>query len=502
MQTLRAVGLYALLCAVNAAAQTTNLPVRAISLDECLRMALQHNLDLQIERRTSQIALFTLRSSYGTYDPVISLTAKETYDSYPSQDDPRKQNPYDAYSATTDTFAPALSGRLPMGLSYGLNAGSDFMQTSTELYPGALRATNDYTATAALTLKQPLLKNFWIDAERKNILVNKKNLKIAEQSLRQQLINLVTKVQVAYYELIFARERIKVQEQSLELTRELVKKNRQFLEVGKLAPLEELQSESQAETSLTDLIAAQQSFADQQNVLKGLIHDNFREWPDVVLDPAEILIAVPLAFNRTESWQMAISQRPDYNQMRLELEKSNLMVQYRRNQLFPSLDLVGSYGGRGVRDTFENAVADVSHVSYPAYGYGVVFSMPLSRQAERNNYKASQAAQEQGRLQLKKLEQEILVEVDNAGRLVQTAHQRINSTRQARVYAEAALSDEMKRLDVGRTTSFVVLQLQRTLTEARLSEIRALVDYNKALVQLAFSEGSTLLKNRLYLDIR
>ena len=92
--------------------------------------------------------------------------------------------------------------------------------------------------------------------------------------------------------------------------------------------------------------------------------------------------------------------------------------------------------------------------------------------------------------------------MDNAGRLVQTTYQRVHSTRQARVYAEAALGAEMKRLAVGKTTSFVVLQLQRALTEARLAEIRALADYNKAQVQLAFSEGNTLLRNRLNVDIK
>lgn len=502
MLKLRTFGLCALLWAVSGVAQTTNLPVRTISLNECLRMALQHNLDVQIERWAPEIARFTLRSSYGIYDPILDFTAKETYDSFPAQDDPRKQNPYDAYKITTDTFAPALSGRLPMGLTYGLSAGSDFSRTSTELLPIGLRETNDYAATASLALRQPLLKNLWIDAERQTILVNKKHLKIAEQSLRQQLINLVTKVQVAYYELIFARENIKVQQKALDLVRQLVKENRDRLNVGRLAPLEEMQSESQAETSLTDLIAAQQSSAEQQNALKSLLHDNFRDWPDVVLEPAETLGVLPFAFNRTESWQTAIAQRPDYQQMRLELEKRDLMVRYRRNQLFPNLDLVGSYGGRGVRNSFEDAVTEVNHIAYPAYSYGVVFSIPLSRQGERNSYKAAQAAQQQGQLQLKKLEQEILIQVDNAGRLVQTTYQRVHSTRQARVYAEAALGAEMKRLAVGKTTSFVVLQLQRALTEARLAEIRALADYNKAQVQLAFSEGNTLPRNRLNVDIK
>ena len=475
-------------------------------MDECLRMAMQHNIDLQIERRSPEIARFTLSGSYGIYDPTLSFTAKKTYASIPSRIDPKKPNVDNAYEATADTFSPGLSGHLPMGLTYGLRADSDYSRYSTVLppsftYPNGLRDTNEYASQAMLTLKQPLLKDFWIDAGRRTVQIDKKNLKIAEESLRQQLINVVTKVQVTYYELIFTRDKIKVQEKGLELARQLLDENRKRLAAGELAPLEEKQSESQVETCMTDVIAAQQSFAEQQNVLKSLISDNFRDWPDVVLEPSEALVAVPFIFNRSDCWQTAIDLRPDYRQMKLDLEKGDIDIRYRRNQLFPSVDLVGSYGGVGVRNTFSDAFADMNNVSFPAYSYGVVLSVPLSRQAERNNFKAAKAAYQQNQLQLKKLEQEILVQVDNAGRLVQTAYQRVGSTRQARVYAEDALAAEQKRLLNGYSTSFQVLQLQRLLTDARSAEIRALADYNKALVQLAFSEGSTLRDNRFNLNI-
>jgi len=103
---------------------------------------------------------------------------------------------------------------------------------------------------------------------------------------------------------------------------------------------------------------------------------------------------------------------------------------------------------------------------------------------------------------LKKVEQDALVQVDDSLKAAQSAYKRTNSTREARVYAEAALEAEQKKLQNGVSTPFVVLQLQQKMTDARTAEIRALSDYNKAVAQLALNEGSTLEKNRLSLDVK
>jgi len=177
---------------------------------------------------------------------------------------------------------------LPTGLRYSLTGTADsydirthFFSTDKEflLYPNGVRNTNEYPATAGITLKQPLLRNFWIDAPRLNIRINKKNLKIAELALRQQIMNTVAKVEIAYYELIFTREKVKVEEKALELARQLLADNRMRLEAGKLRPLEEKQSEAQVAAIEADLIAARQARIEQQNALKILVSDDFKAGP-------------------------------------------------------------------------------------------------------------------------------------------------------------------------------------------------------------------------------
>ncbi|MHB8523957.1 MAG: TolC family protein [Limisphaerales bacterium] len=494
-----------------AGAEPTPPPARRLSLRECIELALRHNLDVQIERYTPEIARFNLASSYGVYDPTFNLSAVEQFVTSPVGVDPKKPGTDFANEITTDSVGPGISGLLPTGLTYDLTATADFLDARTDfstdpkqafIFPGGIRLTNENLASAGISLRQPLLKNSWIDVYRQRIWINKKNLKISELALRWQIMNTIAAVQLAYHDLVFARENVSVREKALELAAQLLAETRKRVAVGDLPPLDETQAESQVETTQTDLYAAQQTLAEQQNLLKNLVTDDFKAWTGVDIEPAESLLAVPAQFDLAESWQAAMTSRPDLLQFRLELEKQDVLVRYRFNQLFPSLDLVGGYSASALSATFGAAAADVGERNNPAYLYGVVLSIPLSNRTARNDYKASQAARTQSRLQLKKLEQMIQVQIDNSVKLAASTFKRAGSTRQARIFAAAALDAEEKKLQNGASTSFFVLEFQRKLTDARTAEIRALADYNKALAQLALHEGMTLEQNQLSFEVK
>jgi outer membrane protein TolC len=233
-----------------------------------------------------------------------------------------------------------------------------------------------------------------------------------------------------------------------------------------------------------------------------LITDNYAEWHAVDVQPAEKLVAIPEKFNLLESWEHGMTLRPDLLQSRVDLERRDIVLRYERNQLFPQLDLVGSYGRNGLDRHFGAALEDIRDENNPSYSYGVVFSVPLSNRGPRNRFRATKAEKEQALLLLKQLEQNILVQIDDAVKLAQTNLERVDATRKARLFAEAALDAEQKKLENGKSTSFIVLQLQRDLTAARSQEIRALADYNIALARLASSEGTVLERNNLTLDIK
>jgi outer membrane protein TolC len=177
-------------------------------------------------------------------------------------------------------------------------------------------------------------------------------------------------------------------------------------------------------------------------------------------------------------------------------------VRFRRNQLFPSLDLLGRYGSYNVDEHVSSAISESARFHDPDYSYGVVLSFPLSNVKERNDFRASKANRWISELQLRKAEQEVLLQVADFVNRVNLRFDQIGSTHKARTYAEAALAAEEKKLQNGLSTSFFVLQLQETLTAARTAEVEALADYNRAVAQLAFAEGTTLQRHRLRIGER
>lgn len=496
-----------------ASAQTTTSPVKArsLSLRECIDLALSRNLDLQIEHLTADIAGYNLSSAYGAYAPLFSFSARHGFVSQPGDFDPQKFNPDFPYEMQNDTLGPMLSGKLPMGLSYNFNAFTREDNARTDFttdpgdapnFPGGFRTTNNYYSSANVTLQQHLLKDFWIDADRELVLVRRKEQQMSQQALRFHIMQTLLAVELAYYELGSAREHVRVQEKTLELRQQFVAETRRRVEVGDLPPLDSEQAETQLQNALTALTAAREAFVASQNALKDLLTDNFREWADVELEPADALLALPAGINRSESFQKALKDRPDLIEARLAVERSDVMVRFRKNQLFPTLDLVGRYGGLAADPDPGNSISHALSFRNEEYFYGVVVSVPLSNVGERGSYRASKANKQIAELQLRKAEQEVLLQIADFVNRSQSLFSQVDSTHKARAYAEAALNAEVKKLQNGFSTSFVVLQLQEILTAARTAEVVALADYNKILAQLAFAEGSTLERNRITLEVK
>jgi outer membrane protein TolC len=495
-------------------AQPVTLPAnpRSISLQECVEMALNRNLDLQIEHLSTDISHENLLSSYGVYVPNLSFTARRDYLSEPANFDPKKAGLDAAYQMTTDTIGPGLDGKLPYGLSYDLNAMAGHNDARTDFNSNTnnandfffgIRNTNNYFAETALTLRQHLLKDFWIDKDWQTVQLKRKDVKISEEMLRFQIMRTVLAVEMAYYDLIAARENIGVAQENLELKQQFVAEMRRRVEVGDSPPLDGEQAETQLQNALSGLVIARDNAFERETTLKTLISDSFDAWANVELSPSESLTATPVEPDRVESSRLALKNRPDLVEARLVVEKNDVVVKFSLNQLYPAVDLIGGYGSHAVNATSSSAsISDAVKFLDPAYTYGVVATMPLSNFAERGNYRASKAARSIAELQLKKAEQDVLVQVAVWVHRIQSRFALVGYTTKARAYAESALAAEEKKLSNGFSTPFVVLQLQEALTSARTAEVQAMVDYNKSLAQLAFAEGTTLEKHRLMLQVK
>ena len=189
-------------------------------------------------------------------------------------------------------------------------------------------------------------------------------------------------------------------------------------------------------------------------------------------------------------------------QSKLDLEQQGILLKYDRNQVLPVLDLVASYGYNGGGAGFGDAFDQYGTANRPFYSYGGQFSIPLGNIRARNAYKSDQAIEQQALLKLKQLEQNVMVQIDNAVKQARSAWESVDATRKSRLYAEAALKAEQGKYAAGKSTTFTVLQLQNNLTSARSQEIRALANYNEALANLAQQEGSTLERHKLDLQVK
>jgi outer membrane protein TolC len=477
----------ALVIALTAAAGES----RPISLEDCIQLALEHNLDVRIQKLAPDVARFDLNSSLAAYDPRFTARANVSKRNSPAGVDPQNR-PYPASSDSTKDFSLGLQGLLPTGLSYTLTGTT----SDSDLVNYGVPFSNARTF-AGISLSQPILRNFWIDGPRLNIALSRNQLHISRLQLEAQLINTITQVELAYFELIAARETVKVQEKAVQLAEQLWKENKKRVAVGVMAPLDEKQAESQLAATRAALLGARNNVSLRQSDLKALLDDRFSEWYSVELIPTEKLEATAHTFSLADSWSRGLTLRPDLQQAKTELENRNITLKYRKNQVYPQLDLVGSYGLSGSAREVSASYDQLTDGDGYNYSVGLVFSMPLSNRDARNRRRAAQADVESALLRLKQLEQQIMVQIHDAVAQARTSYEQVEATRAAVDYAQQALDAEQKKLENGKSTSFQVLQLQRDLTARESEHIRAVTDFNAALARLAQAEGSTLERHHI-----
>jgi len=514
-----------------------NANERWMSLEDCIQIALEHNFTIQIGRFNPQIARYNLYGAYGVYDPTFSASYDHSYNLSPGGIDAQGRS-FSGVESDTDTLRSGLAGLLPWGTTYSLGVsasdqsgtrpstafGTNITGFSTNvLFDTSLNPTtvlspifnsvpgrSDFETTSAqagaLTLTQPLLKNFWIDADRLTIYVNKKELAKSVDDFRDTVMSTITQVETAYLRLNQANENVVVQQKALELADQTVSENKKKVEVGAMAPLDEQQAVAQAAASKAALLKAQSDAGTAQRLLKSLVSDDYtNKWFNVSIKPKDKLIALPQEFNLQESWRKALAEGGSpqrLQQLRLTLQENEERVRLQRNQLFPEVDMTGSYGYSGTGKEFSDAFGQVQSRNAPFWSIGAQMTVPLSQTTARNNLKAAKASRDQQRLTVKAQEQNTLITIENDIATARNDYESVNATHEARLYAEAALEAEQKKYDNGKSTLFDILGLQAKLTTARSDEITALSDYNVDLATLSFDEGSTFERLHINFEVK
>jgi outer membrane protein TolC len=460
--------------------------VMALSLRDGIALALSNNLDVAVEGYNPRIREQELIQERAVFDPSAFLEAARTDARFPSTF---------AFGGNTGTdtwdFNTGLQQRLPFGGTYELRLNNQYVNTTS--------ATNDgFGSRLALTLTQPLLRNFGYDANLTSIRIATNNQSISREQLRLRISDVVTQVQNAYFDLIFALENLEVQRRSLRLAQELVTLNRARVRAGVAAPVEVTQAEAQEAARLQDVILAEKAVRDAEDTLKVVMNlpATGPAW-DTTIQPTDAPSFQPVSVNLDDAVRTALEQRHEVRSAKLEIDNRDLTVRLTRNQLLPDLSLEGSVSLGGFGDTYGRNLGELSSGEFTSYSVGVRLTVPIGNRAAQASYLRSQLLADQAKTSLRQLELLITQQVREAVRRVEADARRVDATRAARVLAEEQLRVEQRRLEAGVTTTFNVLSFQRDLSLALANEIRAITDYNKSLMVLDRVRGIVLERYRI-----
>lgn len=480
----------------------TDTPTRKIDLPlrAAIEQSLEKNFDVRVEHESGLLAQAQLESAKAAYVPTVSFGTNWARTNTPGTSS--TTGGATTSVAETTSFTGSVDAALPTGGT--LEFSTDLARSSHQAVTGTSGVTSLFNQSngtlGVVTLTQPLLKGFSIDTNRLTIAQRRLDLRNAGLTAFGQAIDTVAAVEQAYYQLVAARETVKVREAALALAQQTVTDTEAKRQIGTVAPLEAKQAQSSAASAETDLISARQAVRERENALKLLITDKFAELRETEIVPTDPLTDAAVTLDYAESARRGLAARPDLGEANLTVAQRELSVRYQRNQRLPQVNLAGSYGLNGADTNNHGVLSQWRDRDHPAYSVGVTVSFPWTNKKTRNDLRAAEIQQRQAQLQLQKQEDVIRGEIDSAITSVRANFEKISSTRRAREYAEAALAAEQDKLNAGKSTVFNVLQLQRDLTSARADELSALADYNAALSTLRQREASTLEFWRIDLD--
>lgn len=465
-----------------------------LSLIDAIQMALNNNLEIQIQQFNPLMDGLRLQDAMAAWIPSLRGSVTNRDDSNPGGINPATNEPFPSNQTKTTTIRPSLEGQLPTGTAYTLSFNNN--RRTGEFIPIDRRLAGDWT----FFIQQPLLQDLWIDESRRFMRVSRKNLEISYAQLEQTMMQVIRNVEFAYYDLIASLENVKVQEKALELGLQTLRENRRRVEVGVMAPLDETEAEAQVATSRASLIQARQQVLNRQNNLKRLITDDFADLYERLIVPTDNLDPKEYDFDVYASWSHGLVKRPELVEGRLGAERQDIVVKFQKNQIYPQIDLIASYGANGVDRTYRGLWDDLGSRTDPSTSIGVSFQIPLNNQSARSRYKVARNEKERLLIQLKNLEQTIQAEIAQAVDSAKSNKEQVVASAEARRFAEKALEVEQVKLANGKSTSFIVLRLQRDLTQRQADEITALAEYRRAITTLGFSEGTILERHGVMID--
>lgn len=465
-----------------------------LSLDEAVARALENNVDIAVERYNPELSAQDVISAEGYYDPFLFTNLSKT------STDTKGTNFFSGGDVVN-----TKTGLWNFGLGIPVKTGGEFSLA----FNNNKRDTNNafttfnptYNSNLSISITQPLLKGFKVDAPRNQLRLAKKSREISDVQFRQTIVNTVAIVKGYYYELLFAIDNLAAAQTNLELAKKLLDENEIRVKVGTMAPLDVISAQSEVAAREEGVILAENALAEAEDDLKRAIfpQNDPAMWSTRV-NPTDHPTAEPMPVNIEAAVQNALQNRTDVVAARKSLERADYNLQYARNRLLPQLDIVGTYGGSGaggtelIRDElggpvidtipggYGDALAEVFGRDFPTWTVGFNVSYAIPNRSAKANAASAQLSKEQTLASFRRLELQVAAEVRTAGRGVESGFKRVASTQAARRLAAERLDAEEKKFAAGMSTNFLVTQAQRDLATAAVNELRAVADYRKSVI--------------------
>jgi outer membrane protein TolC len=466
-----------------------------LSLEECLRVAIENNPDLQIVRYEPLRSAADILAVKGEFDPILGASAtyvRATQEASPEYRQFGRISTIDSYRTTSKY---SVSGKLKWGTTYDASFNWDKEQTTFTGF------NDEWSGGLTLTLNQPLLRGSGGAVNLARLRTAEKARQMSDAQVRLAVMTTVAQVVKAYWDLVGAVESVTVREEALSNAERLLDIAQKRLDIGTGAAIEVLQAKAGVATRQTDLITARSQVADAEDLLKQILnlrdHGIFSAKRIVPTDRPKVAeFNLETLKNNEEqlakSIELALKNRPEIVSSQLEIETAGLERTRAANAMLPQVDLTGSVfqGKRGpmMWDPFEGTLERNDNF----YSVGVKGTIPIGNRAARGAFQRADLTAHQAEQKLERTKQELMLKVRLAARALNTSIVLVESNYQACQLQETNVAAEEKRLRLGVSTSYRVLQMQTDLTTAQTQAVQARIAFEKANVDLRLAEGTVL----------
>ena len=454
-----------------------------LTVEETTLMTVGNNRAFRVERLNPAIRRTFEEQERAVFDPVAGAAASGR-----SADAERLAR---AGTGTESLSSKNVSGELSLNKVFPTGT-TVALDVSAEMTDSSLYADSFASSRVGLTVTQALLRGFGTGVNLANLRQARIDTLTSEYELRGFAESLVAQAETTYWDYALAERRIEIVTQSVKLAEDQLRETVERVEIGQLPETELAAAQAEVALRREALINARSTLATiRLQLLRLLNPPGTNPWGrEILLQDQPVPLEV--ALDEVESHvQVALCMRPDLNQARLEMKRGDLEIVKTRNGLLPKMDLFVTLGKTGYAQSFGRSVDDLGEDNYDILA-GLSFEYPFGNRDAEARHRRAILSREQNEEALGNLAQLVEVDVRSAYIEIGRNKEQVVATSATRKLQEEKLRAETEKFRVGKSTTLLVAQAGRDLVLSQISEIQAVVNHLKALVELYRLEGSLL----------